>query len=309
MLYWSIGRDILTRQTAEGWGTKVIERLARDLQTEFPGVKGFSLRNLKYMRAFAGAWPDAEIVQQVAAQIPWFHNCTLLDKLKEPLQRIWYARAAVEYGWSRAVMTHQIESGLYDRQGQAITNFKNTLPATQSDLAQRITKDPYIFDFLTLRKEAHERELEQGLLNHLRDLLLELGKGFAFVGSQYHIEVGDQDFYLDLVFYHIQLRCWIVIDLKMEDFRPEFAGKMNFYLSAVDDLLRHPGDQPSIGLILCQGRNPLVNGLRHESLHLFLWRRRPWLSTHLIRAIQSAPSRKTSPEVRRRIGTNSASSS
>jgi predicted nuclease of restriction endonuclease-like (RecB) superfamily len=258
LLYWSIGNDILGRQRAEGWGTKIVERLAGDLQAEFPGIKGFSLRNLKYMRAFAEAWPETEIVQQVAAQIPWFHNCTLLDKVKAPDQRLWYARATIEHGWSRAVLTHQIESDLFSRQGQALTNFQQTLPAAQSDLAQKITKDPYIFDFLTLRAAAQERELEQGLLHHLRDLLLELGKGFAFVGSQYHLEVGGQDFYLDLLFYHVRLRSWVVIDLKMEDFRPEFAGKMNFYLSAVDDLLRHPQDAPSIGLILCQGKNQTV---------------------------------------------------
>lgn len=257
-LYWSIGNDILGRQQSEGWGSKIVERLAKDLQTEFPGIKGFSLRNLKYMRAFAEAWPEAKIVQQVAAQIPWFHNCTLLDKVKEREQRIWYAQAAVEHGWSRAILTHQIESDLFGRQGQALTNFRKTLPALQSDLAQKITKDPYVFDFLTLHDAAQERELEQGLLHHLRDLLLELGKGFAFVGSQYPLEVGGQDFYLDLLFYHVRLRCWVVIDLKMEDFRPEFAGKMNFYLSAVDDRLRHPDDAPSIGLILCHGKNQTV---------------------------------------------------
>ena len=257
-LYWSIGQEISSRFQAEKWGGKIVDRLGRDLRAEFPGIEGFSPRNLRYMRSFAEAWPDAEILQQVAAKLPWFHNCTLLDKVKAPEQRLWYARATIEHGWSRAVLTHQIESDLFSRQGRALTNFQQTLPSLQSDLAQKITKDPYIFDFLTLRAAAQERELEQGLLHHLRDLLLELGKGFAFVGSQYHLEVGGQDFYLDLLFYHVHLRSWVVIDLKMEDFRPEFAGKMNFYLSAVDDLLRHPQDAPSIGLILCQGKNQTV---------------------------------------------------
>lgn len=257
-LYWSLGQEISLRFQAEGWGGKIIDRLAHDLQAEFPGIAGFSPRNLRYMRSFAEAWPSKEILQQVVAKLPWGHHTVLLDKVKDGTAREWYVRATIQHGWSRAVLALQIEGDLYGRQGQALTNFQATLPATQSDLAQKITKDPYIFDFLTLRAEAQERELEQGLLDHLRDLLLELGKGFAFFGSQYHLEVGGQDFYLDLLFYHVQLRCWVVIDLKMEDFRPEFAGKMNFYLSAVDDLLRHPDDAPSIGLILCQGKNQTI---------------------------------------------------
>lgn len=258
MLYWSIGQELSSRFQTEKWGGKIVDRLARDLQVEFPGVEGFSPRNLRYMRKFAEAWTDSPILQQVVAKLPWGHHTVLLDRLKEPLIREWYLKANIEYGWSRSVLAHQIESDLFARQGKAISNFQQTLPALQSDLAQKITKDPYIFDFLTLRATAHERELEQALLNHLRDLLLELGRGFAFVGSQYHLEVGDQDFYLDLLFYHVHLRSWVVIDLKMEDFRPEFAGKMNFYLSAVDDLLRHPDDAPSLGLILCQGKNQTV---------------------------------------------------
>ncbi|MDE1161193.1 MAG: PDDEXK nuclease domain-containing protein [Acidobacteriaceae bacterium] len=257
-LYWSIGQELSSRFQSEGWGGKIVERLAQDLRSEFPGMEGFSPRNLRYMRSFAEAWPSPAILQQLVAKLPWGHQTVLLDKVKDPATREWYLRANLEHGWSRAILTHQIESGLHSRQGNALTNFQRTLPELQSELAQKITKDPYIFDFLTLREAAHERELEQGLLHHLRDLLLELGKGFAFVGSQYHLEVGGQDFFVDLLFYHVQLRCWVVIDLKMDDFQPEFAGKMNFYLSAVDDTLRHPGDAQSIGLILCQGKNQTI---------------------------------------------------
>ncbi|HXP97997.1 MAG TPA: PDDEXK nuclease domain-containing protein [Telmatospirillum sp.] len=258
LLYWSIGRDILTRQNSEGWGTKVIDRLAADLHQAFPEMTGLSARNLKYMRAFAEAWPDLEIVQQVAAQLPWGHNIRLLDAVKSQAQREWYARQAIESGWSRNVLAHQIESNLFARQGNALTNFSRTLPAEQSELAQQIIKDPYSFDFLSLGPDMLERDLERGLLEHLRSLILELGKGFAFVGSQYHLEVGDQDYYLDLLFYHLRLRCFVVIELKIEEFKPEFAGKMNFYLSAIDDQLRHPDDRPSIGIILCKGRNEVI---------------------------------------------------
>ena len=221
-------------------------------------MKGFSPRNLKYMRAFAEAYPEAAFVQQVVAQIPWGHNVRILDYVKNPAAREWYARQTIQYGWSRNVLVNQIESGLYHRQGQALTNFARTLPAPQSELAQQLLKDPYKFDFMTLGPDAHERDLQGGLLTHLRAFLLELGVGFAFMGSQYHLEVGGQDYYLDLLFYHVHLRCFVVIDLKMEEFQPEFAGKMGFYLSAVDDLMRHPDDQPSIGIILCQGQNKVV---------------------------------------------------
>ena len=258
MLYWRIGSEILTRQQQAGWGAKVIDRLAADLRREFPDMKGFSARNLKYMRAFAEIYIEASFVQQLAAQIPWYHNCLLMDKVKDPTEREWYIRKTVEHGWSRHVLAVHIESGLYQRAGRAISNFTLTLPAPQSDLAQQITKDPYLFDFLTLAEDAGERALEHGLLAHIRDFLLELGVGFGFLGSQYHLEVGDQDYYLDLLFYHVRLRCYVVIDLKIADFKPEYAGKMNFYLSAVDDLLRHDDDQPSIGLILCKTRNRII---------------------------------------------------
>jgi predicted nuclease of restriction endonuclease-like (RecB) superfamily len=258
LLYWSIGREILVRQDREGWGAKVIDSLARDLHQSFPEMKGLSPRNLKYMRALAEAWPEESIVQQAAAQIPWFHNCTLLDKVKEPLERLWYTQQTIANGWSRNVLILQIESGLYRRQGKAISNFEVALPKPQSDLAQQLLKDPYNFDFLTLDKDARERDIERGLLDHLRQFLLELGSGFAFVGSQVPLEVGGEDYHLDLLFYHLKLRSFIVVELKVGTFRPDYVGKMNFYLSAVDDLLRHPSDQPSIGLILCRSREGIV---------------------------------------------------
>jgi predicted nuclease of restriction endonuclease-like (RecB) superfamily len=258
VLYWGIGKEILTRQQQEGWGAKIIDQLAKDLHNEFPSMQGFSARNLKYMRAFAEAWPEEAIVQQAAAQLPWFHNCVLLDKVKDKTERLWYIEQAIQNGWSRNVLVIQIESGLYRRQGKAITNFSATLPSPQSDLAQQLLKDPYNFDFLTLTKEAHERDLERELLVHLRQFLVELGVGFAFVGSQVPLDVGGEDFKIDLLFYHLKLRCYVVIDLKMTQFKPEYAGKMNFYLSAVDDLLRHPDDKPSIGLILCKTKNRII---------------------------------------------------
>jgi predicted nuclease of restriction endonuclease-like (RecB) superfamily len=267
VLYWQIGREILTRQQQQGWGTKVIDKLAKDLQREFPAMKGFSSRNLKYMRAFAEAYPEEAIVQQAAAQIPWFHNCVLLEKVKDSQERVWYAQKTVEYGWSRNVLVYQIESQLYQRQGEAITNFERALPKPQSDLAQQLIKDPYHFDFLNLGAAVQERDLEAALVNHIREFLLELGVGFAFVGSQYHLVVGGEDFYIDLLFYHLRLRCYVVIDLKMTEFKPEYSGKMNFYVSAVDDLLRHPDDQPTIGLVLCKLKNKAVAEYALRDVH------------------------------------------
>ena len=258
LLYWQIGRDILDRQRRESWGAKVIDRLATDLRRAFPEMKGFSPRNLKYMRAFAEAWPEEAFVQAVLAQITWYHNLAILEKIPAFEERIWYAKATIQHGWSRNVLVHQIESGLHRRQGKAVANFDRTLPSPQSELARDVIKDPYNFDFLTLGEEAHERDLERGLLDHLRQFLLELGVGFAFVGSQYRLTVGNQEFYIDLLFYHLKLRAYVVVDLKMRAFEPEFAGKMNFYLSAVDDLLRHADDQPSIGIILCKTRERFV---------------------------------------------------
>lgn len=257
-LYWSIGREILSRQASHGWGARVIDRLAEDLRRAYPDMKGFSRRNLNYMRAFAEAWPELETVQQLVARLPWGHVTKLLEAVKDPEHRLWYAGQSLDQGWSRNVLSHQISTRLHERQGRAQTNFATTLPAPQSDLAQALIKDPYTFDFLSMGKDMSERELEKGLLDQLKALFLELGKGFAFVGSQYHLEVGGQDYYLDLLFYHLRLRCFVVVELKIEDFKPEFAGKMNFYLSAVDDQLRHENDAPSIGIILCQGKNAVV---------------------------------------------------
>ena len=258
LLYWRTGRDILERQNQAGWGAKVIDRLARDLHSEFPDMKGLSRTNLLYMRAFAEAWPDEGFVQQAVGQIPWGHNLRILDLLKDPDDREWYVRAALQHGWSRNVLVHQIETGLRHREGKAQSNFTQTLPPGQSDLAQQVLKDPYNFEFLSLAKEAHERDLERALINHLRDFLLELGIGFAFVGSQYPLEVGGQEFRIDLLFYHVRLRAYVVVELKAQDFKPEFSGKMNFYLSAIDDSLRHPDDQASIGIILCKSKNKVV---------------------------------------------------
>ncbi|MBA1343378.1 MAG: hypothetical protein C5S52_07260 [ANME-2 cluster archaeon] len=201
---------------------------------------------------------DGVNLPQPLTDIPWFHNVIIIEKVKDPVQRIWYAHKTIEHGWSRAVLTVQIESGLYERHGKAVTNFDRTLPPPQSDLARQAVKDPYVFDFLTLADDARERELEGDLLNHIQEFLLELGVGFAFVGRQVHIGIGDQDFYIDLLFYHLRLRCFVVIELKMKEFKPEYAGKMNFYLSAVDDRMRHIDDQPSIGMILCKTHNRIV---------------------------------------------------
>jgi len=258
LLYWRVGREILARQGVEGWGAKVIQRLSRDLRSEFPEMRGLSPRNLAYMRQFADAYPDEEFVQEVLARITWYHNLALLEKLQQTEERGFYARQTVAHGWSRSILVHQIEAGLHRRLGHATTNFERSLPAPQSELAQQTLKDPYVFDFLSLGQEAEERTLERALVARIRDFLLELGTGFAFVGSQYHLEVGGEDFYIDLLFYHLKLRCYVVIDLKVGSFQPEHTGKMGFYLSVVDDLLRVGGDQPSIGLILCKTRNRVV---------------------------------------------------
>ena len=258
LLYWQIGRDILARQDREGWGSKVIERLAQDLRNAFPDMKGFSPRNLKYMRAFAEAWPDAGFVQQAAAQLPWFHLCTLIDKLKTPQEREWYLARAVEHNWSRNVLVIQIETRLRERSGQATTNFAERLPAPLSDLARESLKDPYRLDFLGLGEESQERELEGAIIQHITRFLLELGAGFAFVGRQVHIEVGGDDFFIDLLFYHLKLRCYVVIELKAGAFKPEHAGQLSFYLTAVDAQMKAEHDGPSIGLLLCKSKNKVV---------------------------------------------------
>jgi predicted nuclease of restriction endonuclease-like (RecB) superfamily len=255
LLYWQIGQAILERQRNEGWGAKIIGKIARDLKQEFPGLQGLSARNLTYMRAFADAYPDLEIVQRCVALLPWRHNIALIEKLDSPDDRIWYAQQATENGWSRDVLVLQIESKLRNRLGGAITNFSQVLPQPQSDLAQSLLKDPYHLEFLTLSKDAQERDLEFALVHHIRDFLLELGVGFSFMGSQYRIEVDGKDYRMDLLFYHVKLRCFIIVDLKMGEFQPEFSGKMNFYVSAVDELFRHADDNPTIGLILCKSKS------------------------------------------------------
>ena len=258
LLNWSIGREISARFQTEEWGSKIVNRLASDLQAEFPGVEGFSPRNLRYMRTFAEAWPDTAMLPQLVATLPWGHHRVLLDRIKDHATREWYLKAAVEYGWSRNILVHQIEGRRHERQGKALTNFSRTLPAGDSDLAEQLLKDPYNFDFLSLGPSARERELERGLLIHLRDLLLELGRGFAFVGSQVPLTVAGDTFYIDLLFYHVRLHCYFVIELKIGPFKPEYAGKLNFYLSAVDDILRTERDDPTIGLLLCESRNDPV---------------------------------------------------
>jgi len=291
-LYWDIGRLIVERQEREGWGKSVVDRLAYDIQMAFPGMGGFSPANVWRMRAFFLAYrqsdailaqpmrelatgekpsnsEDMKLAQAVrvlpapvlphaTAEIPWGHNITLIEKVKDPVQRLWYAAKALEHGWSRAVLTVQIESGLYQRQGKAVNNFTATLPKPQSELALQSLKDPYLFDFLTLHDDAIERDLEQGLMDHVQKFLLELGAGFAFVGRQVHLTVGEDDFYIDLLFYHLKLRCFVVIDLKMKKFTPSDAGQLNFYLSAVDSLMKHPTDQPTIGLLLCKKRDQMT---------------------------------------------------
>lgn len=258
LLYWEMGRDIIERQEALGWGAKVIQQLSHDLRREFPEMKGFSKRNLELMRAFALSYPEEEFAKQLASQIPWFHNVRIFQKVKEAHLREWYIKKTIENGWSRSVLVHQIESELHHRLGTATSNFASTLPQPQSELVQEMTKDPYVFDFLTLSNEANERDIEKALLEHIREFLLELGVGFAFVGSQVHLEVGGDDFYIDLLFYHLKLRCYVVIDLKAKKFTPGDVGQLNFYLSVVDDQRRHPDDQPSIGIIICKDKNAAV---------------------------------------------------
>ncbi len=257
-LYWDIGRTILDRQRNAGWGAKIIDRLSADLRAAYPDMQGFSPRNLKYMRAFAAAWPDPAIVQRTAAQLPWRQNQVLLDRLDEFETRVWYARRALEQGWSRDVLVLQIENRAHERHGKTVSTFARTLAPADSDLAEQIFKDPYLFDFLGTADPRRESEVEQALVDHIQRFLLELGTGFAFVGRRVHLEVGDQDFYLDLLFYHLKLRCFVVIELKTVPFDPAFVGQLNLYLSATDDLLRHPDDKPTIGLLLCRSRNELV---------------------------------------------------
>ena len=258
LLYWQIGRDILARQAIQGWGAKVIDRLAHDLRAAFPDMKGFSRANLMYMRAFAQAWPDAEIVQQAVGQLPWGHNLVLLTRLKDPQQRLAYAQSAVAQGWSRNVLNIHIETRLLERSGTAVTNFTARLPKPQSDLARESLKDPYRFDFLGLGNEAQERDIEHALVKHVTEFLLELGAGFAFVGRQVLLDVGGDEFFIDLLFYHLKLRCYVVIELKGGKFKPEHLGQLGFYLTAVDRQVKSEHDNPTLGLLLCKSKNKVV---------------------------------------------------
>lgn len=257
MLYWNIGNVINEHSV---WGNKFIETLAHDIKLDFPNAKGYSIRNLKYMAKFAKTYPDAEIVQTVSAQLSWSHNIALLDKVKDESQRKWYANKAIEAGWSLRVLQEQIDYQLFERQAIApkTTNFDRRLVSPQSELAVQALKDPYIFDFIDYREGMVEREIEKELMKNITSLLLELGTGFAFIGNQYHIEVENEDFYIDLLFYHLRLRCYVVVELKTGDFKPEYAGKLNFYISAVDDLLKNEHDNPSIGLLLCRSKRGMI---------------------------------------------------
>lgn len=267
-LYWEIGNIIGIQETTKGWGAKVVDLLAKDLKSEFPDFKGLSPRNLRYMRDFALAWPELSILQQVAAitdkppilqqpvaKLPWGHNCLILDKLKTRDERLFYAGKAVEFGWSRNVLAHQIELHLFDRIGKLPNNFSETLPAIQSDLARELFKDPYKFDFFQLSEEAKERDLENALVDHISHFLVEMGRGFAYVGRQEHLEHEGYDYYVGLLLYHLKLHCYVVLELKVGEFIPEYSGKMNFYLSLIDKKRKAVDDKPSIGIILCRNKN------------------------------------------------------
>jgi predicted nuclease of restriction endonuclease-like (RecB) superfamily len=255
LLYWQIGRDILERQKVQGWGVKVIDQLAHDLTAAFPDMKGFSRRNLLYMRSFAEQWPELEFVQRAVAQIPWGHNILIITKCTSVAEASFYISQTKEQGWSRDVLALQLKSDLYARAGKAVTNFWRTLPSPQSDLAQQTLKDPYTFDFMAMTEPFNELDVERQLTQHITQFLLELRKGFAFIGRQYHLEVAGNDYYIDLLFYHVTLKCYVVVELKNRKFIPEYAGKLNFYLSAVDTLLKRNDDQPTIGLLLCRDKN------------------------------------------------------
>ena len=260
--YWELGGDIVRRQAQANWGDGFLKQLSQDLMAEFPDIKGFSRRNLELIRQWHLFWNQSpEIAKQAVSQlfqIPWGHNLTISRKCQTETEALYYVRNTIEYGWSRNVLTHQIESGLWQREGKTVSNFNSTLPAVQSDLAQQTLKDPYVFDFLTLTQSYNEKELEQGLIEHITQFLLELGAGFAYMGKQVHLQVGQQDFYIDLLFYHAHLHCYVVIELKAGDFNPEHAGKLNFYITAVDKQLRREGDAPTIGILLCKHKDKMV---------------------------------------------------
>lgn len=257
-MYWHMGKAILKKQEEEDWGAKVIDRISQDLKNTFPDMKGFSPRNIKYMKKFALVWEDEEIVQQLVAQLPWGTNIVLMDKLSTQEERIWYAQKTLENGWSRNVLSFQIDAQLYSRTGQSVNNFHMSLPAHDSDMVNQVFKDPYLFDFLGTDAPRRELDIEKKLTEHIQEFLLELGQGFAFVGRQVHLEVGGDDFYIDLLFYHLKLRCFIVIELKACDFEPGFVSQLNMYQNVVNAVLRHPDDNPTIGLLLVKGKNKTV---------------------------------------------------
>ncbi len=266
-LYWEIGNSILEKQEQNGWGSKVIELLSKELKNNFPDNSGFSVRNLKYMRSFAEAYPDFPIVQvplaqskdsfvQVPlAQITWYHHISLITRVKDINERAFYITETAKNEWSRNVMMLQIKNNLYERSGKALNNFEQTLPDYQSDLAKGILKDPYNFDFLMLTSKVREVEIENLLIQKITDFLLELGKGFAFIGRQYKIEVDETDYKIDLLFYHTILHAYVVIELKAGEFLPEYVSKLNFYISAIDDKLKTEKDEPTIGLLLCASKS------------------------------------------------------
>lgn len=264
-LYWDVGQRIRARQAREGWGAKVIDRLSSDLREAFPDMSGLSSRNLRYMRDFAAAWPEPEIWQRLLPKLPWGQNLALLDKLADVETRLWYARECAKHGWSRSILELQIDRRLHERQGKALTNFAKTLPPSDSDMAAQIFKDPYLFDMLGTADPRREAEVEQALIDHVQKFLLELGSGFAFLGRQVPLEVGGADFKVDLLFYHVRLHAYVVVELKSVPFDPAFVGQLNLYLSAADDLLKQPEDNPTIGLLLCRGKNEVYveYALRH----------------------------------------------
>jgi len=257
-LYWRIGREILTRQEQEGWGSKVIERLSRDLRQEFPEMRGLSVRNLYYMRRFAASWPDSQIVQQPVAQLPWGHSVVLIDKLDIATERDWYARHAVEDGWSRKLLEHHIATCRHEREGRAITNFAETLPTPESDLVAQIVHEDYNLEFLGITEDVHERGIERSLVAEIERFMIELGAGFAFVGRQVPLDVEGEEFFIDMLFFHIPLNRYVVIELKLGKFRPQYAGQINFYVNVVDDQLRSEHHDSTIGLVLCASRNKTV---------------------------------------------------
>jgi len=258
LMYWKIGKSIIERQQSEGWGTKVIDRMSHDLKENFPEMSGFSPRNLKYMRKFAEAWQNIEIVQRTVAQIPWRSNITLLDKLKDKELRLWYAQKTIENGFGKDMLVFQIESQLHIREGNSVSNFENALPPIESDLVTQSFKDPYIFDFVGNSQHIMEKELEDKLINHIQKFLLELGQGFAFIGRQVHLELGNSDFYLDLLFYHVKLKCYVVVELKTGKFDAGYISKLNMYLNVVNDTLCQPEDNKTIGLLLVKSKDKMV---------------------------------------------------